>query len=95
MNSGVLIAASKQNRNDRPDVLIADACQPETALKDVLDTDLLQSALLFNVHPMTADAFPVFDVVKVKPLLKDMSPHPSEVRQRAVNLVIVGFRQLV
>ena len=44
------MAASKQNRKQRLDVLIADACHPEPALKDVLDTDRLQSALLFRVH---------------------------------------------
>lgn len=50
-----------QNRKQRSDVLIADACHPETALKDVLNADLLQSALLFRMHPVTTDAFPVFD----------------------------------
>ena len=52
--SAIAIAASKQNRKKRLDVLIADACHPEIALKDVLDTDLLQSALLFRMHPVTA-----------------------------------------
>ena len=45
------MAASKQNRKQRLGVLIADACDPETALKQVLDTDLLHAAL------KTADAF--------------------------------------
>ena len=52
------MVASKQNRKQRPDVLITDACHPETALKDVFDADLLHSALLFSVHLNTADAFP-------------------------------------
>ena len=55
--SVIVITASKQNRKQRPDVLIADACHPEPALKDVFDTDLLHSARLFSVHLNTADAF--------------------------------------
>ena len=75
------MAKSKQNRKNSPNILIADACHPEIALKQVLDTDRLQSALPFRVHPIPADTFAVFDVVNLDTLLKDMSPHPSEVRQ--------------
>ena len=66
----IVMAASKQNRKQRPDVLIADACHPETALKHVFNTDLLHSALLFRVHPMTVDAFAIFDLVNLNTLLK-------------------------
>ena len=39
------MAESKQNRKNSPDVLIADACHPEPALKQV------------RIHPHTPNAF--------------------------------------
>ena len=77
----IVIAESKQNRKNSPDVPVADLCQPKDALKHVFDTDLLHSALLFRVHPKTADAFPIFDFVNLDTVLKNVPPNPSEIRK--------------